>query len=151
MGAHLTRVLIPEDGALVANFEGGKLQQNIGAGSEDIVLQSWTAPWREESLNYYLPLGWSYGVFSGEKLLGYTLGQPLLFFDNQTQSLWVEHVSYVRGEVLEELVEASYNWSRSKHFQRLYFRWDKSLKPFVFQEKYVPWADGVLYRQIRGG
>ena len=47
-------------------------------------LYSWKAPWREESLNHYLPLGWSFVARQTRTCVGFYLAQPLLFFQGQT-------------------------------------------------------------------
>ncbi|MBX7230579.1 MAG: hypothetical protein K1X29_00705 [Bdellovibrionales bacterium] len=90
-------------------------------------MAKWTAPWRQEALRHYLPLGWSFGAFSedveGKKLSlqGYILAQPLLFFQTQTQTLWVEHVSGSSSYILKSLLETVVRWSRDKHLQRVLF------------------------------
>lgn len=87
----------------------------------DKELASWSARWRKESLEHYLNLGWSFGIWSDinkTELLGYVLAQPLLFFRGLTQSLWVEHISGSK-EIQQSLIEIVYRWSRDKHLQQL--------------------------------
>ena len=85
-------------------------------------MQSWTAPWREESLNHHLPQGWSFGIWNEQrKLRGYFIAQPLLFLDRQTQSLWVEAVQAMTPEDFDLLCETAIKLGREKHLQRVYF------------------------------
>lgn len=81
----------------------------------------WSSRWRRESLEHYLPMGWSFLARDGETLVGYFLAQPLLFFDGQTQSLWMEHIQFNSLHVRDALCELAYKLSREKHFQRVYF------------------------------
>ena len=66
------------------------------------------------------------------------MGQPLLFVDKQTQSLWIEHVSAKNVEVKSELVDVAFRLSREKHFQRVLlssdFEKQDLTKPFPFQK-----------------
>lgn len=88
--------------------------------SMELEFHKWQAPWRKESLEHYIVGGWSFGVWSStEDLEGYFLAQPLVFFDGQTQSLWMEWLSYNDVQVGQELVELAVGYSREKHFQRV--------------------------------
>jgi len=92
------------------------------AGSEDpfaAELASWSAPWRQESLEHYLKLGWSFGAWEGEGLVGFCLAQPFLFFQGLTQSLWLEAVVSKDASVADKLLETCYRWARDKHLQQL--------------------------------
>jgi hypothetical protein len=92
--------------------------------------QSWTARWRKEELEHYLKLGWSFiardktgrpdPADKGE-MVGYFLGQPLLFFRGQTQSLWIEHMEAADISVREALVDVAVRVAREKHLQRVLF------------------------------
>ncbi len=66
------------------------------------------------------------------------MGQPLLFVDKQTQSLWVEYVSADSDTIFTELVDIAYRLSREKHFQRVLLseevRNQKLTKEFPFQK-----------------
>ena len=88
-------------------FEMKKLAENV-ADEDERRMMSWNARWRKESLDHYIPMGWSFlardkemeriasldGISSEEGLLaGYFIAQPLLFLDGQTQSLLIEHHS----------------------------------------------------------
>jgi hypothetical protein len=85
-------------------------------------MQSWTAPWRRESLDHHLPLGWSFGIWTEQRhLRGYFIAQPLLFLDRQTQALWVENVQAQSAEDFDLLCETAIKLGREKHLQRVYF------------------------------
>lgn len=80
----------------------------------------WDSSYRKEALEHYFKLGWSFVAFNTEnKLVGFFLGQPLLFLDKQTQTLWVEYVIAINAEVKTELIDIAYRLSREKHFQRV--------------------------------
>lgn len=112
------RVLGPLDKSLIEAFEKDRLEKAPGDPFEKQI-QSWSAPWRPEALEHYLSLGWSFGLFEQEQLVGYMLGQPLLFFQSYAQSLWVEHIGYSQPDQLEKLIEIAYRWSRDKHLQKV--------------------------------
>ncbi len=80
-------------------------------------LQSWTASWREESLEHYLKMGWSFGLFSGATLKAFVLAQPLLFYRGLTQTLWVEQLLASNFDDGLKVLDAAYRWARDKHFQ----------------------------------
>lgn len=87
-------------------------------------MTSWNAPWRKESLEHYLKQGWSLGAWSeeegsGERLIGFSLAQPLLFFNGLTQCLWLEAVIAKDDTIANGLLESSYRWARDKHLQNL--------------------------------
>ncbi len=86
------------------------------------IFESWTAPWRKESLDHYLKCGWSFIAtsLSGE-VSGFFLAQPLLFLSRQTQSLWVEMLIGENEEVTQFLTEIVIKTAREKHFQRVLF------------------------------
>lgn len=89
----------------------------------DDPFEGWTAPWRTESLQHYLKLGWSMfkrNPDSGE-LLGYVLAQPILFMRTQTQSVWIEYVDALTPAIKTDLVETIIRVSREKHMQRVLF------------------------------
>lgn len=84
--------------------------------------EEWSAPWREESLNHYLPQGWCLGAYQNDELCGYLLAQPILFWMSNTQTLWVETVSGATPEIEDQLLQASIGWSKDKHLQRVVMR-----------------------------
>lgn len=84
-------------------------------------MASWHARWRKESLEHYLPLGWSFGLREQGKIVAYILCQPLLFFEGWTQSLWIEHVAGIKNEDVMQMIEVAYRWARDKHLQKVFF------------------------------
>lgn len=91
--------------------------------SEDSKMESeilsWSAKWRKESLEHYLPLGWSFAAYSGDQLVGFFLAQPLLYFAGHAQVLWVEDLVSESAEVKSLLVDTAYKMARDKHLQRV--------------------------------
>lgn len=80
----------------------------------------WNSSFRKESLEHYFKLGWSFLALNEKNnVVGFFLGQPLLFFDQQTQSLWIEHVSSIHAKISTGLVDIAFSLSREKHFQRV--------------------------------
>lgn len=108
------KILEPKNDRDILEFESTRASHLDPIERE---LKSWTARWRQEQLQHYLSLGWSYGAFQDNKLLGYVLAQPLLFFRGLTQTLWVEHLSYLDVPVGESLLESCWKWAKDKHFQ----------------------------------
>ena len=118
------KLLRLEDAPHILSFEKSLLAAEI----EDEVEQeiaSWASSWRQEALEHYLPLGWSFAKWSGKEgdseLLGYFLGQVHLFTQGETQSLWVERLNGKTKGVTEELIEVAYRLSREKHLQKVVF------------------------------
>jgi hypothetical protein len=95
-------------------------KQNSTKSEMDLEIESWNSPWRSESLEHYLKLGWSFLALKNEIICGYFIAQPLLFFENQTQSLWVEHLFAEDKNSYIELIELCVKLSKEKHFQRVY-------------------------------
>jgi len=123
------RVIQPADLEEIMAFENKKMVEAY-ADEMERNIQSWNARWRKEALDHYLPMGWSFlarhedtaSEFSEEGLLaGYFIAQPMLFLDGQTQSLWIEHLSYASLKARDELCELGYKIAREKHFQRVFF------------------------------
>lgn len=85
-------------------------------------IQIWNSFFRKESLEHYFKLGWSFlAVGDNQEIKGFFMGQPLLFVDKQTQSLWVEHISADHSDIYTELVDIAYRLAREKHFQKVLF------------------------------
>lgn len=127
--SYFARIMQKSDLEEILDFERAKLRELPGDPMEQ-EMASWNSRWRQESLEHHLPLGWSFllrdpnekSKWSSEgQLVAYFLAQPLLFFDNQTQSLWVEHVSYNQLQARDQICELAYKLGREKHFQRVYF------------------------------
>lgn len=111
------------------------------------LMAEWTAHWRRESLEHYLPLGWSMaarrpnGELTG--LAGYFLAQPFLFFQGHTQILWIERLAAEEPAIQRELIDIAYRMSREKHLQAILFggRFEREAfaryKDVVFNEGWV--------------
>lgn len=113
------RVLTLDEIDEILEFENSRM---IGADSTQDMISSWHARWRREALEHYLPLGWSFAMRDrSQRLHGYFLAQPLLFFRGYTQSLWIEHMSFTSEDVRDSLIEIAYKWGRDKHLQRVLF------------------------------
>ena len=89
----------------------------------DLMMKVWESRFRKESLEHYLKLGWSFVGYDPEsqRLTGFFIGQPLLFFQGQTQTLWVEYLLAEDTNVEIQLLEITYKLARDKHFQRVVF------------------------------
>ncbi|MCB0406762.1 MAG: hypothetical protein KDD34_01085 [Bdellovibrionales bacterium] len=128
------RAVRQNDLQAILEFEKARLEIEV----EDVMereLLSWKAPWRQEALEHYLNLGWSFGVWEDESentLLGYVLAQPLLFFRGFTQTLWIEHLAANDKLIENQLIETVYQWSRDKHLQQM-------ILPHGFSEHLKKW------------
>lgn len=114
------RVIQLQDLDEIIQFESLKLKEQVADEMEQ-EFAKWSARWRKESLEHYLPLGWSFLVRDQQRLVGYFLAQPFLFLEGMTQTLWVEHISYSSLEARDFLCELAYKMSREKHFQKAIF------------------------------
>lgn len=144
------RVIQLQDLEQIFAFEQKKLMETI-ADENERTLQSWHAPWRKESLSHYIPMGWSFLAFDSsdaeenkKELVGYFIAQPLLFLNGQTQSLWIEHMSYSSLQARDELCELGYKMAREKHFQKVFFPNSQgvvngvnSFKPEIWQPQMI--------------
>ena len=110
------RILLENDRETIMEFEKTRLQKTVSDPMER-EMKSWDARWRKEALDHYLPQGWSFGAFENEKLQGYFIGQPYIFHRGLTQTLWIEHLSYLSPAVANQLIETAHKWSRDKHLQ----------------------------------
>lgn len=80
----------------------------------------WSSAFRKEALEHYFKLGWSFVALNQKnEIQGFFLGQALLFFDHQTQTLWLEYLSGVNSEIETELVDIAYRLAKEKHLQRV--------------------------------
>lgn len=89
----------------------------------DLMMKVWESRFRKESLEHYLKLGWSF-IANDQKtqqITGFFLGQPFLFFQGQTQTLWVECLVAETSDVENQLLEITYKLARDKHFQRVVY------------------------------
>ena len=97
-------------------------------GDMEAEMASWSASWRRESLEHYLPLGWSFGLFDDETLVAYALAQPQLFVHGLTQNLWFEHFLFQNDDQAGFLLDLLYRTCREKHFQSLRLKEDSWLQ-----------------------
>lgn len=136
----------------ILDFESRKLKEHFPDEIERSI-QSWHSKGRRESLEHHFPRGWSFlardqsqpSEFSPDGLLvGYFVGQPLLFFDGQTQSLWIEHLQYSTLQARDELCDLAWRLAREKHFQRVYFPNTPALSATLKAMKAEDWSPQVL-------
>lgn len=127
-----------EDVPDILEFEKSRLP---GEGIEK-EMQTWHAVWRQEALEHYARLGWSFIFRTNGKVEGYVLTQPILFFKGWTQALWVEHISATTEELTAALFDIAYRWARDKHFQKVYF--SENLQ-FLNKEQRPLQNDGALH------
>lgn len=131
----------------IIHFEQKILEVEIPDEMERTIF-SWNCRWRKESLNHYLPMGWSFVARNEvQQIVGYFLAQPLLFFDGKTQTLWVEYIQSIDDSVRDELMEIAYKLSREKHFQRVLFPENLQLPK---SEKWEPGVKSAWTTKISG-
>ncbi len=126
------RILLPNDKESILQFERTLLASQE-ADPMSAELASWTARWRPEALDHYLPQGWSFATFSRDELVGYILAQPFLFQRGHTQTLWVEHLAYTSQSAASLLVDTVHRWARDKHFQCVLIEHSEGTK-FILSE-----------------
>lgn len=112
------KLLTPDFCDSILAFEKEKLIAS-GLSEIQVEMKSWDFPWRKESLDHYAKVGWSFVAIENEKIKGYILGQPFVFFNNWTQTLWLEYSSFPNQEVGEALFDVSIRWAKSKHLQKV--------------------------------
>lgn len=146
------RMIEKSDFEELQDFEQKKLRETM-SNEVELSLAQWESPARPESMDHYIKTGWSIllrnkdipSPFSNEGLLvGYFLAQPLLFIDNQPQSLWVEHISFSSLETRDRLCELAYQLGREKHFQKVYFPNIHSILNSVKTFKPSTWSPNTL-------
>ena len=129
----------------ILDYENRRLVETV-PNEEDRMFEAWHSKWRKEALEHYLPMGWSFLARDSDgSLAGYFLGQPLLFFDGQTQSLWVEHLQSSSLQARDSLTELAYKLSREKHFQRVYFPNNPKILNSVKPYKPEEWNPTTLF------
>lgn len=126
------RILLPSDKERLLAFSRDRLAGRVEDEMEREI-QSWSARWRPEALDHYLPQGWSFGVFDGDKLEGYFLAQPYLFHRGHTQTLWIEKFVYNSREAATLLIDTGHKWARDKHFQCVLFEGSEDTR-FILED-----------------
>ncbi len=125
----------------VFQWEISKLPEDLGEIQKE--MKSWDQAWRKESLEHYAGLGWSFVALAEGELKGYLLGQPLLFFNKWTQSLWIEHMEFVDDEAGYQLLDTAIRWAKTKHLQKVLFNGSCKHKAFAF-EKFDKFKEGAF-------
>lgn len=146
------RVIQAEDLESLQKMEEKKLTEQYTDEMERM-MAVWNSKFRIEALNHYIALGWSFLAHDKQtkELQGYFIAQPLLFFDGQTQTLWVEHVQFVSETVRDGLCELAYKLGREKHLQRVYFPNEERVLPAIQSFKPLEWNhDKVMVKTTKG-
>lgn len=139
------RIAQLEDVESVFNYE---YKKNFSAESHEIENQImvWNSFFRKESLEHYFKTGWSFIAFDAEQnIVGFFMGQALLFIDKQTQSLWVEYISASSTEIYTELIDIAYRLSREKHLQKVLFSNVVQQQPMSKVFPFTEWERSVSY------
>ncbi len=141
---YFCRVIQQQDLNAIIQFEQKRMEQLIPDETERMFAH-WNSRARQEAMEHHIPMGWSFlALNENQEIVGYFLAQPLLFFDGQTQSLWVEHVQYANEQARNELCELAYRLSREKHFQRVYFQQTDEINQAVSAFKPENWNAKTL-------
>lgn len=133
------RIAQLEDVDNVFQFE---IQKNFGSEFDSIEnkILIWDSSYRKEALTHYFNLGWSFiAEDEQQKIVGFFMGQPLLFFDKQTQTLWIEYVSAINDQIKTELIDISYRLAREKHFQRVLLSTELQTKNLTKEFPFQNW------------
>jgi len=150
--SYLLRIMQLQDVPEILDYEQQKLAEQFPDEAERMI-QSWKVKWRKEALEHYARLGWSFVARDEhhvtEKspeglLMGYFMAQPLLFFDGQTQTLWVEYLQYSSLKARDELAELAYKLAREKHLQKVLFLNENNVANSVAGFKPETWTTSVL-------
>lgn len=124
------KLFLPDHVEAVFEFEKNRLEE--GLSDVQAEMKSWDQPWRKESLQHYSQLGWSFVLIDpSSKVQGYILGQPILFFNNWTQTLWVEHLSFEDSDFGYQLMDTVVRWAKTKHLQKVLLNLDSDQSGFV--------------------
>lgn len=124
-------LLLDKDRDTIVAFEKARLEKTGGDPMEK-EMSTWSARWRPEALNHYLPQGWSFGAFTSDgKLTAYVLGQPFLFFRGLTQTLWLEHAGFTDREAMLKVLDVAHRWARDKHLQCVLMDGSPELNEFL--------------------
>ncbi|MGZ3690319.1 MAG: hypothetical protein ACXVAX_02375 [Pseudobdellovibrio sp.] len=139
------RIAQIEDVEAVFNYESMKHNNpNLDEIENQIVI--WNSNYRTEALNHYFKLGWSFLALNKKnEIAGFFMGQPLLFVDKQTQSLWVEYISAESDEIYTELLDIAYRLSREKHFQRVLFSKEVESKKLTKDYQFKKLERDIVY------
>jgi hypothetical protein len=142
-GALEFQVLSTPDADEVFGFAERSLRQRIPDENE-FTFASWSAPWRRESLEHYMRLGWSFIARESNETVGFFLAQPFLFFRSQTQTLWVEHIEAGNQAVIDALVDVAVRVAREKHLQRVLFIHSPDIERALTKWNSTPLAEKLI-------
>lgn len=118
----LYRIAQLEDVENVFSYEYEKNFSSKDISDIEKQMLVWDSFFRKESLEHYFKSGWSFiALNQNSEVVGFFMGQALLFLDKQTQSLWIEYISANNMDIYTELVDIAYRLSREKHFQKVLF------------------------------
>lgn len=123
------KLFLPDHVEAVYEYEQSQLPADQSEIQKEMT--SWDNPWRKESLDHYAKLGWSFVAVEEDKIVGYILGQTVLFFNNWTQTLWVEHLSFKDNEVGHQLADTVIRWAKTKHLQKVVMNSQSDRAAFV--------------------
>lgn len=123
------KLFLEEHVQAVFEYEMGALPTDLNEIQRE--MKSWENPWRVESLRHYSQLGWSFIAQDEEGLKGYVLGQPVLFFNNWTQTLWIEHMGFKDTDIGFQLMDTAVRWAKTKHLQKVIFNSDSDKASFL--------------------
>lgn len=141
---HSMQVLEHKSLQQVIDYEEQKLLQ-LQEDETERMFKAWHAKWRKESLEHYLPMGWSFVAKNDQgAIVGYFLAQPLLFIEGFTQALWVEHLQFDSVQIRDELCELAYKIAREKHLQKVYFPKESNIEDSVRRYKSENWDPKML-------
>lgn len=147
------RVIDTNDLSEILDFEERKIRESY-PDEGDRIIAGWQSRSRREALEHYIPMGWSFlarerfqaSPHSSEGLLlGYFIAQPLLFFEGQTQSLWIESLNFLSLQARDELCDLAQRVSREKHLQRVYFPNQHGVVNGLTGVKHSIWQPNSLY------
>lgn len=148
-----SRIVQKSDVEEIYDYES-KLLDGTNLDEHEKMLFVWSSRWRKEALDHYFNLGWSFlirdksqkSLLSDEGLLlGYFIAQPLVFFDGQTQSLWIEHIRYTSENAKNSLIELAVRLGKEKHFQRVFFPEDFDLEHNALNFKKEDWNPKSIF------
>lgn len=139
------RIAQLDDVAKVYQFAEDKLRVEYPDDME-LMMQVWNSRFRKEALEHYLKLGWSFIAYDeNQKIHGFFLGQPFLFFQSHTQTLWIEMLTAENFKIEAELAEIAIKLSRDKHLQKVVL--PKSVETLHFEKPYnfQKWSDECVW------
>lgn len=101
----------------------------------ELMMAVWESRFRKEALEHYLKLGWSFLAYDlNNQVHGFFLGQPLLFFQGRTQTLWVEYILANSTKIQSDLADIAIKLSRDKHLQEVVF--PEEVRDLQFERNY---------------